>query len=89
MRQHRHRMSDAEITNMMTALDERRAKLVRIEEAAAMCGRKRTTFWRWRRDNPDFPVSLRNGRGHILFERAAIEAWLVEHGRAPSPSDCK
>ena len=87
------RMSDTEYDALIASLDAKRQQYVRIDEAAELCGCSRTTLWRLRLRDKDFPPATRNGRGHQLFRMTEVAAWaearrakIKERGSSGSPA---
>ena len=62
-------------------------KIVSIAQTEDITGLKRTTLWRKRRDDPDFPQVIRLSARRIGFDLAELEAWIDRHRtRTQSPA---
>ncbi|MFC8014886.1 helix-turn-helix domain-containing protein [Streptomyces cinereoruber] len=57
-----------------------------LAEAARMAGVGRATVVNWRRRHDDFPAPAAGTDVHPRFERSAVVAWLLAHGKIPVPA---
>lgn len=75
-----------EYADLLRALDAQRRSHLKISEILGLLGVSRPTFFRWRRETPGLNPAGRNGRGHKLFLKSDLEAWLKRRSlikRAP------
>lgn len=60
--------------------------VVSLDEVARIAGVKRASVVSWRRTLPDAPPPTAGTRTRPLFDRGAVAAWLLAHGKITIPT---
>ncbi|MEU5445780.1 hypothetical protein [Streptomyces griseofuscus] len=59
---------------------------VQLADVAQLAGVGRTAVGTWRRRHADFPAPVGSAETPLVFERGAVVAWLLAHGKITVPT---